>query len=165
MTWPRTTADRIARQAVRDLLSETDPGAFGPHFQHPGSMQQSAEARPLAAANGARLLAFACHRLVVEQSLAARGAGETWEDVAQALMLRNGNEPDAAAAYLAALGVRQEDPWWSPARGVAWTCVTCEEVVRDFGPEAGGPDDRESGHAVNCSRHAGEVVAWEALWA
>jgi hypothetical protein len=87
-----------------------------------------------------------------------------WEEVAVAMELRHAGRPDASAAYLTTLGTRSEDPWWTPARGVLWACTTCEEVVRDFGPEAGGPDDREAGHASTCSRHTGEVLAWDALW-
>ncbi len=120
---------------------------------------------PLASLRAARELTLALQGRVVETALVARGAGEAWEDVAVAFGQQVGGRPDAAAAYLCVLGVRGGDPWWSPSRGVLWTCSSCEEAVRDLGPDAGSPEERESGHAPNCSRHSADVVAWEALWA
>ena len=110
------------------------------------------------------LFRSALQQHTVDQALRARGLGEAWDEIATALCLASDSRPDAAAAYLTVLGVRAGDPWWSPARGVLWTCSTCAEVVRDFGPDCGGPDDRESGHAPTCSRHTAGVMAWEALW-
>lgn len=164
-TRPASPAAQIASRAVLDLLRETDPGAFGPHFQHPETRSERPEPRPLAATGAARSLAQALQRRVIEYALRSRGQGEDWEDVATALELHSDGRPDSVAAYLTVLGIREDDPWWSPARGVLWTCSTCEEAVRDYGPDCGGPDDRESGHAVTCSRHAADVLAWEALWA
>lgn len=164
-TWSVTPAAQVASQAVLDLLRETDPGAFGPHFQHPQSWTERPEPLPLPATRAARTLTQALQRRLVEYALRARGTGEAWEDIAEALDVRSDGRPDCVAAYLTVLGVRGDDPWWSPARGVVWTCTSCEEAVRDFGPECGGPDDRESGHAVTCSRHAADVLPWEALWA
>ncbi len=165
MTWLQTPAGAAARRTLKDLLREADPLAYGSEFKHPQSLTDNSEPAPLAAVRGARELALACQRLVKHYALDARGAGETWEEVAVALGLRSDGRPDSAAAYLSVLGVGRDDPWWSPARGVVWTCTTCQEAVRDYGPECGGPDDRESGHGLGCSRHTAEVVAWEALWA
>ncbi len=160
-----TLLSEIAGRAVHELLRQRDPGAFAPHFQHPAMWAERDTPAPLAAARAARELTLALQRHAVESALAARGAGEAWEDVAVALGQRVGGQPDAAAAYLRVLGVPAGGTWWSPSRGVLWTCSSCEEVVRDFGPEAGGPEDRESGHAPDCSRHSADVVAWGALWA
>jgi hypothetical protein len=162
--WSSTPATAIARRAISDLLHETEPGAYGPHFEHPNSLSERDDADPLAATHASRQLVLAMQRQVVEHALRARGSGESWEDVAAALNVHNDGQPDCAAAYLTVLGVRADDPWWSPARGVVWTCSTCEEAVRDYGPDCGGPDDRESGHAITCSRHAADMLAWEALW-
>ncbi len=96
--------------------------------------------------------------------LSGHAVSESWEDVATALDLHNDGRPNSAAAYMTVLGARAEDPWWSPAQGVVWRCSTCEEAVRDFGLDCGGPDHRGSGHAVTCSRHTADVLAWEALW-
>jgi hypothetical protein len=155
----------IARRAVFDWLRETDPGACGQHFRHPNTWETAAEGAPLASTRAASELGRAMQRLVIEHALRARGAGESWDDVARALAVESDGRPDAAAAYLTTLGVRTDDPWWSPARGVAWTCEVCEQVVRDYGPDMGSPEDREDGHAHSCSRHAADMLAWEALWA
>ncbi len=61
--------------------------------------------------------------------------------------------------------MRAGDAWWSLSRGVLWTCSSCQEAVRDLGPDTGSPQQRESGHAPTCSRHSVDVIAWEALWA
>lgn len=154
----------LARRAITDLLHLTEPASFGEVFNHP-DVHVRRQPTSLSTTKAARDLAVAFQRLVLEHALSARGAGESWEDVAQALNLWNDGCPDSVAAYLTVLGVRSDDPWWSPARGVLWTCTTCEEAVRDFGPDCGGPDDRESGHALTCSRHVADVLAWDALWA
>lgn len=160
-----TPTTDIARRAVFDWLRETDPGAFAPHFRHPNTLETAAEGAPLASTRAARALDRAMQRLTIEHALRARGAGESWDDVALALDVASDGRPDAAAAYLTTLGVRADDPWWSPARGVVWVCEVCEQAVRDYGPDMGSPDDREDGHARSCSRHAADVLAWEALWA
>lgn len=162
--WTSNPTGDIARRAVFDWLKETDPGAFAPQFEHPADLRKNDEPAPLAAARAARELGRAMQRLVVAHALRARSVGESWQDVAIALDVQHEGGPDGTAAYLTTLGVRSEDPWWSPAHGVVWTCSTCEQAVRDYGPESGGPDDRESGHEWSCSRHVADVLAWEALW-
>lgn len=164
-SWTSSPAAAVARQAVIDLLHETDPGAFAPRFHHPDTRSERKDPTPLSAVRAGRQLVAALQRSVIDAALRARGLGEGWDEVATALDMHNEGRPDCAAAYLTVLGMRVDDPWWSPSTGVAWTCSTCEEVVRDYGPDVGGPDDREAGHAVTCSRHAAEVVAWDALWA
>lgn len=154
-----------ARHAIEELLKRTNPGAFGVHHRHGEGLVVERDPSPLLALAAARTLVVAVQRQVIAQALRARSAGDDWLAVADALELTDGESPDAAAAYLAVLGVRSDDPWWSPARGVVWTCTCCESVVRDFGPDGGGPAEQEAGHAPTCSRHAADVVAWEALWA
>ena len=162
--WPVTPAAGIAANAVLELLSATEPGAFGPHFRHPRTLTKNAEPDPLHAARAAYALSRAVQRQVVHQSLRARGVGESWEAVATTLDLTAEAGPDVVTAYLMMLGNRLDDPWWSPSTGVTWTCSSCEESIRDFGPECGGPEDREAGHAATCSRHLAAVAAWDALW-
>ena len=163
--WRATSAVRVAADAVLELLSATEPGAFGPHFHHPSRTTFNAEPDPLHASRAAYELSRAAQSQVVQHALRARGSGESWEAVATALGLDSDGGPDVAMAYLMVLGVRADDPWWSPATGVQWICGSCGEAVQDFGPECGGPDDREAGHAVTCARHLAAVVTWEELWA
>ncbi|MCU1691884.1 MAG: hypothetical protein JWM64_975 [Frankiales bacterium] len=164
MTAPDSpVAQTAARMIVELALQEHTPLAEG-LFRHPALFEQPAAPAPLASVRAARQLGHELQEQLRLQALRARGHGEEWEEIAAAMDLRHGGRPDASAAYLTALGTRSDDPWWTPARGVLWTCTTCEEVVRDFGPQVGGPEDRESGHATTCSRHTGEQLAWEALW-
>ncbi len=157
--------DALASRAISELLHEVDPGAFAPHFQHPSQLVEADVPSPLAAAQAARALLAALRRKIVQHGLEARGAGESWEDVANALELTCNGVADEAAAYLTVLGVRGISPRWSPAWGVLWTCGSCGEAVRDYGPEYGGPDDRETGHASTCARHCADVRDWKELWA
>lgn len=159
-TWTCTAVAAVARDAVERLLDDSGRPAS---FTHPADLKTGGST-PLQALQAARLLVSALQRQIVDQALHARGQGEDWPQVATALCLSHDGQPDSAAAYLTVLGVRAGDPWWSPARGVLWTCGVCEEVIRDFGPDCGGPDDREAGHAPTCTRHTSDVVAWEALW-
>ena len=163
--WRATSAVRVAADAVLELLSATDPGAFGPHFKHPRLITRNAEPDPLHAIRAAYDLSLAMQNQVVHHALRARGAGESWESVATSLGLTTDGGPDVAMAYLMVLGARAEDPWWSPATGVKWTCRSCGEAIQDFGPECGGPDDREAGHAATCARHLAAMATWEELWA
>lgn len=162
--WRATPAVGIAAHAVLELLSATEPGAFGPHFHHPRTVTVNLEPDPLYASRAAYDLSRAVQSQVVHYALRARGTGESWETVATALGLASDGGPDVTTAYLMVLGLRADDPWWSPATGVLWTCCSCGAAVQDFGPECGGPDDREAGHADTCARHLAAVATWEQLW-
>ena len=162
--WPVSPATEVAGRALHDLLRMTDPGAYGPHFRHPSSLTEQSQPAPLPATRAAHALGGAVGGLVVEHALLARGAGESWRDLAMALGLEADGSPDVHATYLLLLGSRDDDPWWSPATGVLWLCTACEEAVRDFGPDCGGPDDRESGHAPTCARHLRALTEWKAQW-
>ncbi len=114
---PRT--NDIARRAVHDLLKEQGPGAFGPHFEHPDTLTERVTPTPLSSLRAARVLALALQRHAVESALAARGAGEAWEDVAAAFGQQVGGQPDAAAAYLQVLGMGADGASRSRFRGGA----------------------------------------------
>lgn len=165
MTGPDSPVARTASRMITELALQGHAHMPDGHFQHPALFEQPAMPSPLASIRAARELAHELQGQIRQHALVARGHGEDWTEVAVALELRHGGRPDPSAAYLTVLGTRSEDPWWTPARGVLWTCSTCEEVVRDFGPEVGGPGDCESGHAVTCARHTAEQLAWDALWA
>lgn len=165
MTGPDSPVARTASRMITELAMQDHTYVPDGHFQHPSLFEHPAMPSPLASVRAARELAHELQEQIRMHALRARGQGEDWAEVAVALEARHGGQPDASAAYLTVLGTRSDDPWWTPARGVLWTCSTCEEVVRDFGPEVGGPDDRESGHATTCARHTGEQIAWDALWA
>lgn len=164
MTAPETPAARTASRMITELALQQHAAQADGHSRHPGLFELPEQPPALAAVRAARLLRRELQKQLRCQALRARGDGEGWAEIAVALELNDDGRPDASAAFLTVLGPRNDDPWWTQVSGVRWTCTSCEEVVRDFGPEVGGPDDRETGHASTCARHTGEIVAWDALW-
>lgn len=98
---------------------------------------------------------------------AARGAGRSWDEVAEALGIEasDDDEPRAEQAYLLLMEGRPlpEDEssrtWLLAAR---WTCATCGQRVHDSGPFGSHPDDVEDGHAVTCARRAAAIAVFNA---
>jgi len=96
---------------------------------------------------------------------AARGAGRSWDEVAEALGIEapDDGEPRAEQAYVFLIEgrplQRDESPrsWQTAAH---WTCATCGQRVRDSGPFGSHPDDVEDGHAANCARRAAALTAF-----
>jgi hypothetical protein len=160
-----TPAAIVAERSVADLLRETNPEAYASDVEHASAPTELSAYDPLAAARASQDLLGSIQRLVRENALKARGRGENWWRIASALSLLPEGRPDSAAAYRTVLGAHPDERWWTADWSVIWTCSTCGEAVRELGPDFGGPDERESGHAATCSRHAADVRAWEALWA
>lgn len=154
----RDEADRAAREVVERLLREIEPGAFAPHHHHGEGLEERGEPHPLAAVRAANLLLCALRRHLGVAALAARSKGESWSCVAEALDLRNEGEPDAQAAFLTVVAVTAAAEKWSRPPTVAWPCLSCLSAVRDRGPEAGSPAEREAGHAPTCTRPSSEWV-------
>jgi len=91
----------------------------------------------------------------------ARGDGATWAEVAEAA----GIQPDgerwqrAEAAFEWAAG---PSSGWSWSASVGWSCGTCAQSVVDRGPYGSHPDDDESGHTADCTRHQAALTTWAA---
>jgi hypothetical protein len=92
----------------------------------------------------------------------ARGAGRTWNEIAEALGIRAVDYdelPDQLAFLLVAENrplpfgesFHRLDAWWR--------CDSCGERVRDHGPFDAHPANNESGHGPTCRRHAAEIAA------
>lgn len=101
-------------------------------------------------------------------ALEARGAGRSWAEVAGALELDEQDEDDGPPDQVAWEWLIEHRPphpsrryRFEPASTV-WTCTTCRARVRDTGPFASHPDDREQGHAPGCARHAAAIARWRA---
>ena len=118
---------------------------------------------PLAGVRAGRLVADVAAGALREWALRARGAGYSWNAVGRALDLAA--EPGGST--------RAEEAWeWliehrpPPAAAstwpdsAVWICTTCRGRVRDSGPFAFHPDDREAGHLADCARHAAALEAW-----
>lgn len=118
---------------------------------------------PLTGVRAGRLVADVAIGALRNSALRARSAGHSWDAIGHAL----GLPADAGGS------TRDEATWeWliehrppPPAAGVqltaaVWTCTTCRGRVRDTGPFAADPDDRETGHHDDCARRAAALEVW-----
>ncbi|MFL6115531.1 MAG: hypothetical protein ACJ786_29925 [Catenulispora sp.] len=119
---------------------------------------------PLAGVRAGRLVADVAAGALRYWALRARGAGRSWDDVGEALGLKTDacDVPRAEAAWKWLVEHRPTAP---PPRlerpsSAVWTCSTCRARVRDTGPFAANPDDRETGHHDDCARRAAALEAW-----
>ncbi len=112
----------------------------------------------------ARNVAVAQMRAYAEQ---ARGAGHSWDDVAEALGIEatEDDEPRAEQAYRLLIEGRPlpiDEPSWFHRPKAWWTCTTCGQQVADHGPFESNPDDIEQGHTDSCSRRATNLDVYQA---
>jgi len=89
----------------------------------------------------------------------AREDGLTWREIGEALGFGS-RPPDLDPAVRA---YRYAVPGHAAADWTTWTCPSCRQLVRDYGPEL-GPREAEQGHAGGCGRFAVTVRAWGAQW-
>ncbi len=105
-----------------------------------------------------------------EQALRARGAGHGWDEIADALGLTHdheGRDDEGCGQQLGELAwewlIEHRPPPPDGRRGMAgsavWVCTACRARVRDTGPYACHPDDRETGHTPDCPRHRAALAA------
>ena len=97
----------------------------------------------------------------------ARGAGRTWDEVADALGIESTPEgkPRDEAAYLLLIEGRPlpgDEPSWWRRPTARWTCTSCGQRVIDSGPFESHPDDVEHGHAAHCARRTAAITAFRA---
>lgn len=116
----------------------------------------------------ARNVAMTQMRAFAEQ---ARGAGRSWDDVAEALGIESaeGDEPRDEQAYLLLIQGRSlsgdDAPSWLHRPAAHWTCTSCGQRITDHGPSESHPDDVEQGHTRACRRHAAALTAYgEERW-
>ena len=119
---------------------------------------------PLAGVRAGRLVADVAAGALRYWALRARGAGRSWDDVGEALGLETDacEMPRAEVAWEWLVEHRPPAPrpqLETPSSAV-WTCTTCRAQVRDTGPFASHPDDRETGHHDDCARRAAALKAW-----
>jgi hypothetical protein len=110
----------------------------------------------------ARNVALRELRIYAEQ---ARGAGRTWDEIAEALGIEpteGGGEPRDEQAYLLLIEGQplpgDEGLGWR-RQTAFWTCTACGQRVTDYGPFESHSDDREQGHAESCARRAAANAA------
>ena len=110
----------------------------------------------------ARNVAVAQMQAYAEQ---ARGAGRSWDDLAEALGIEatEGDAPRDELAFLLLIEGRplpgDETSWWV-RRAARWTCRVCGQRITDHGPFESHPDDAEHGHADSCTRQAAALAIY-----
>lgn len=118
---------------------------------------------PAAGIRFALMLRDGAERKVGEYITRARQDGLSWQQVGRALGLPGADEwgqTAAGAAFAYAAEPRRSQRF--DRLSFAWMCPACREVVVDYGPDAGHPEDCEPGHAEGCGRLAAAVAAWRA---
>lgn len=95
----------------------------------------------------------------------ARGAGRSWDEVAEALGIEatEDGEPRAEQVYLLLIEGRplpSDEPSWFRRPTARWTCTSCGQRITDHGPFEAHPDDVEQGHADSCDRRAVALRAY-----
>lgn len=123
------------------------------------STPRAALANPIAGVRAAGLVRNVAARLIVDYVAEARGAGTAWDEIADALGLRDDdadsdvNRAERAFEHIA--GVR----WQARIR---WTCGSCGQRVNEYVPDESHPTDREDGHAADCTRQRAAIATWQA---
>ena len=116
-------------------------------------------ASPLEEVSVARRIAQEAQAAFVFEVTAARGAGHSWEHIAEHAPGFGPVPGDDGAQRLfesltSASGDRTDS--------VGWRCGSCDGVVVDRGPYGGHPSDAEQGHREECERHRRDVERYVA---
>jgi hypothetical protein len=131
----------------------------------PGASTIPDYAEPSSGLRIARALEDAASDVTRDYIRYAREAGIFWEEIGAELGLQ-GDPPDrrvslADKAFDFAIGAaRPAERSRSPA--FEWECPECGELISDYGPSAGSPQEQEAGHAAACQRMATLVARWRA---
>ena len=163
MAAARETARREASRLARGSGAAT---VIRPMFR--GENEPTVrDVEPTAGARAARDLELAARRTAREYLRQAREAGQSWEQIGQALGVAPGADADQAgltvaeAAYTYAAGNPCTDTAIRYGRSFLWHCRSCDQAISDRGQVA-GPADDEQGHADQCSRLAAAAAEWNA---
>lgn len=162
---PRERADLARREltaAVARIVGSTDPDAFTVEPVFHGSTITSRRPTPVPALAAALALWQAAEHEMRSQIRRSREAGQSWAELAVPLRpvldLPDGAPPyDAGAAafcWAAGPGRRAFDD-----RYLTWRCRDCGALVTDYGPDAGSPEDSETGHSTGCARLGAAIEA------
>lgn len=118
---------------------------------------------PLTGVRAGRLVSDMATAALRDWALRARGGGRSWDAVGQALDLpaEPGRSTRGEAAWEWLMEHRPPPPAvGSQLASAVWTCTTCRGRVRDSGPYASHPDDRETGHLDDCARREAALEVW-----
>jgi hypothetical protein len=133
----------------------------------PGLSTVHRDVEPLAGVRAAMLAREVAVRCVREYALAARADGRSWDEIAGALGVEQGEGAVVRGerAYLHLIEDRPlyaDDPElsWAQRAAAHWRCGSCNQYVTDQGPFEASPEANEQGHAPGCARHAAEMAAY-----
>ena len=161
---PRATdiARRELTSAIARIVASTDPDAFTVEPIFHGSAITARLPMPGPALAAALTLWQAAGQEMRTQIRRSREAGQSWAELA--VPLRSVLDlPEDAAPYEA--GTAAFDWAAGPARRafddryVIWRCPSCERLVSDYGPDAGSPEESETGHSPSCARLRAAIEA------
>ena len=134
-----------------------------------GSGRTVRDLEPLDGARAARDIELAAKGTARDYIRQAREAGQTWDQIGQALGLAPGADAGQAgltvaeAAYSYAAGSPHTDTAIRYGRSFLWRCRSCDQPIFDRGLIA-GPADTEPGHTRTCPRQAAALADWDAGW-
>lgn len=164
---PRTAVSGRVRELVRRIAAEAY-GATETEVPIPG-FTVFTDRRfddPLAGIRSALLVHTVAESQLTEYARAARAAGRSWDQIADALDITTDEVAAVGEAAFDWLVCGQApDPEPDGVRSFRtpcayWRCLTCDGLVTDHGPFEGNPANSEDGHAKGCTRHAADVQAW-----
>lgn len=162
MTDPDYAARREAGNAVHRLVRAAGGGFAGrPLIRSDPDSRQVPEPEPLAGIAAAVAVEREARRLCLESVRYAREDGLSWHAIGEALGFAD--HPPRGMTSVAEHAFQQAVPGHAAADYFVWTCPSCRQLVRDYGPEL-APHDAEQGHAEGCGRFAATVSAWDAQW-
>jgi hypothetical protein len=160
----RLRVGQVVRRAARDVFGASIVETPVEGYQ---ILTRSTVDDPRAGIRAASAVRGIADSLVDEYARAARAAGRSWDEIAEVL----GVEDDGESGWRRGERVYRLLVEGEPLPGAArspfdrsstyWRCGTCQGLVTDRGPFEAHPTDNESGHAESCTRHAGEIAAYE----
>jgi hypothetical protein len=93
----------------------------------------------------------------------AREEGQSWHEIGGLLgfgpLAADTGVPVAEYAFDYTVGPRSSGPWFDPPVFI-WTCLACEQTIRDRGPVI-MPAADEARHADGCGRLAAAMAEWQ----
>ena len=117
----------------------------------------------VAGVRAARLARDVAEGQLLRYAEEARGAGRTWDEVAEALGIEvtEDGEPRGEQAYLLLVEGRPlpaDAQSWFDRPTARWTCTSCGQTVTDHGPFESHPNDVEHGHSNSCIRQVAALA-------
>lgn len=161
-------AKRAVDRGVIDIVQVTKPDRTGLVSEplHPGSPTMKTKPLPLLGIRAALLLESTAHLEIYEHARRARGAGSTWDDIAEVLVspardrLSNDDEPWRRRERAFEKVADFVDSRDYPAQ-LSWHCATCGGHVTEYHPNSSSP---EKGHEPGCHREEAEKAAQATQW-